>query len=448
MTARLVRRARVLRWLVADFIYKHSMPVGAILFALAYAITRAFVPHIGLKYLLTAHRCKPWPLLSRTIRRELPLIQRFADVLLSPLPGDPRNIAEGIAQRSIVLKWPRQTADSIEKGVILITFTTSFTYYLRFVDLARLQRWFTIVLEPSWSGYSLPEILAWTKYAQFPVIVQASESSDFALLSGLKSNLVPVTFGASDWVDHRVFTPLPDVPKRFDAVYVGNYKPIKRHHVLFRAIKQIADPSFRVAIACTPWGGGTSKQTFLDLIDWYGVSGNVTVFEGLPAPELNRLLCESKVCVLLSLKEGSNRSIFEAYFANVPGVVLRKNVGVNKSYINEHTGRLIEERELKDTLLLFREHWSRFSPRTWAMANISPEQTTRKLEEVLKNLAESRNEPWTAGLAVKVNRPEVEYFDPSDRFPLSVRELMTLFDAGQTRTDEEIAGILLEDRSA
>lgn len=67
--------------------------------------------------------------------------------------------------------------------------------------------------------------------------------------------------------------------------------------------------------------------------------------------------------ILLSLKEGSNRAIFEGFFANTPAIVLKSNIGVNKSYINEQTGRLIREDELPEALVEFRSSFSRYSPR-------------------------------------------------------------------------------------
>lgn len=409
------------------------MPLAASASYLIYRVVRLWSVPKALQYLMAAHRYFPTARFADEVARRLPTIREHMERLL----GKNAASIEHVARRSIVLKWPTRTMSGIERGVLLISFTTSFPYYHQNLDLELLQRWFTIVLEPSWAGYCVPEILFWADGGA-PVVVQATEKTDFEFIASLETNIEPVEFGASNWVDHRVFRPLVQVEKKYDAVYVGNYRPIKRHHVLFRAIKQINDPGYRVALACTPWGGGTAKQTVYDLLDHYGVRGNVDVYEGLAPAALNELLNASKVCVLLSLKEGSNRSIFEGFFANVPGIVLVNNVGMNKSYVNQQTGQLVEEGQLAKSLLHFREHWASYQPHQWAMRTISPEVTTDALASKLRELAVDRGETWTRSLRVKVNRPEVEYMENAESFPLSTIELLELFSKGTSADRIEI----------
>jgi glycosyltransferase involved in cell wall biosynthesis len=264
------------------------------------------------------------------------------------------------------------------------------------------------------------------KYPYDPIIVQTTEERDFRFLLSLKSNLVPVSFGASDWVDFRIFRPIEGLEKEYDAVYVTNYSPVKRHHLLFKAVKKIGDPDYRVALIFGKWGN--AKQEVSHLIDYFGIKKNIITYDGLPQVQVNEVLNKSKVNVLLSLKEGSNRSIFEGLFANVPGIVLKKNIGVNKQYINNETGHLIDEEGLKDTLLHFRENWGKYHPREWAMRNISPTVTATKLSEVLENIARSNNSLWSQGVVPKVNSPEVKYFYKVDeeKMPNS-KKVISLF---------------------
>jgi glycosyltransferase involved in cell wall biosynthesis len=421
------KRLRVRRWLLTDRVRSGLMPALSRAAEAGYHAVRPWNPPQGLRLLLAAHRYGPSDRLTSRVRGELPAILGHVDRLLD----GPRAKAESedlkhASRRSLVLKWPRRgPGDTVEKGVLLVTFTTTFPYFHHWLDLDLLQRWFTIVLEPSWAGYCIGEILFWVGKNRPPVIVQATEKTDFEFIARLGTNLVPVDFGASNWVDHRVFRKLESCEKKYDAVYIANYKPIKRHHVLFRAMAELADPGYRLALICTPWGG--TKQTVFDLMDYYGVRKNIVVFEGLPAHQVNEVLNASKVSVLLSLKEGSNRSLFEAFFADVPGILLSRNVGVNKRYFNEHTGRLIQEDDLAQTLRYFREHWQTFHPRAWALENISAPVTTQALEQVLRKAAQQRGEPWSEGLRVKVNRPEVEYLEGAARDPLSLVDLLHLF---------------------
>jgi len=300
----------------------------------------------------------------------------------------------------------------LEKGVMLISFTSTFAYFHHNVDCEKLLRYFYVVLEPSWSGYAEPNILFWTKHAPHPVVVQATDEKDYSFLRRLNSNLVPMPIGASDWVDDRVFRPLPQTEKQYDAIYVTNYDPLKRHHVLFKALKRLNDPTFRVAMVFGD--NGNAGPEISQLIDHFNVRVNFKLYNCMPQKDLNVILNMSKVNMLLSLKEGSNRSIFEGFFANVPGIVLRRNRGVRKDYINRMTGRLIDETDLTQALVHFRHEWERYRPREWASANIAPTVTTEKLSDLLKGIAESNREMWSAGLLPKVNSPEVTYLNPED----------------------------------
>jgi len=419
---------RVWRWLAADLAMRVLVPYVSHVLYVTYRATRWWDRAISLRLLMAAHRYYATETKTKQVVREYPEMLKAIGRLMGhqeTVTTDDPSVAL-IARRAIILKWPRRHGAVIERGVLLISFTTSFPHFYHHTDLQALQRWFTIVLEPSWAGYCLAEVLFWSGPGRPAVIVQATERKDFELLSRLDSNLIPVEFGASNWVDDRVFRKLDDVAKRYDVIYVGNYKATKRHHVLFRAVREIGDSSFKVALVCSPWGG--TRNSILDLIEYYGVEGNVDIHEAVGAVALNELLNASKVSVLLSLKEGSNRAIFEGFFADVPAIMLKDNVGVNKEYINECTGRLIEEKELPEALLYFRENWQAFRPREWALEHIAAPVTTRALEDVLARISNRGGLPWTAGLRIKVNRPEVEYYETLEPFPVSTLELLQLFE--------------------
>lgn len=377
--------------------------------------------------LFSAHRYHPSRVASDVVAGDWPDIAPRLDAYIERvnLPS-----VERVARRSIVVKNPQIHSGVIEKGVLIITFTETFPYYLRNIACDELLKYFHVVLEPSWAGYCDPNILAWTNFAPTPVFVEATERTDYEFLERLNTNLVPVSFGASDWVDFRIFKPLPGVAKVYDSIYVTNYHHIKRHHVFLKAIRDLKDPSYKAAMA---FGiNGEDREDIERLIEFYGVRSNLTIFEALPPHELNMLLNKSKVNVLFSLKEGSNRSIFEAMFAGVPGVVLDNNVGVNKSYINPSTGRLIPESEVVNVLISFRTEWGKFHPAEWALNNISPLVTTGKLNKTIGDIASKRGELWSSPCVAKVNAPEVEYFYTEDRAcMLSSMDVLKAFTRGK-----------------
>jgi hypothetical protein len=120
---------------------------------------------------------------DRCIEQTKPLdnTQKFFD--------DPAELYEGVM---IILK-PHSEG---EKGVLLIKYSYYFPLLFKLFDVVKIQERYTIVLEPSWSGYCEDSILAYT-FSADPVLVLTPEKRDFEFLARLNSNLVPVDLGAS-----------------------------------------------------------------------------------------------------------------------------------------------------------------------------------------------------------------------------------------------------------
>ena len=308
----------------------------------------------------------------------------------------------------IVLKAPRLAGGrTVEKGALLLEYGENFRVFRRCVDVASVLKDYVLVLEPGWSGLANFDILYFTRFADHQVLVMASEARDRQFLRNLGSNLVPMSCGSSDWVNPSVFRPIAGQTKEYDAAMVATWLPFKRHHVLFRALHRMRDRSFRVALVSYEPQNRAEVEA---LIDSFGLRDQVAIFESISQEEVNAVLNRSKVNILLSLQEGSNRSLFEGFFAGVPGLALRDHVGIPKDYFTPATGRLIDERDLISALLHFRQHWRDFDPRTWAMANITPERTTAGLNALLRQLAADRGESWTVDIVAKCNAPHCTYY--------------------------------------
>lgn len=398
-----------------DVFYKHGLWLAGSLFYLAYKLSFCFYKkNAAYSYLLKAHRAfvtGRYSLSGRPLENEL--INQLDDICDGVNVDKQQGIdpLSWILIRSLILKPVKILDDKIvEKGVLLVKFTTTFSLYLEQINCQLLLKHYRLVLEPSSSGYALPEILKWTQFDE-PIIVEASEKRDREFLKNLDSNLIPVDFGSSDWVDYRIFKPL-NLSKEYDVIYVANYNWVKRPHVYFKAINEIIarGVAYRPLLVCGLWG--ENKSEILQLIKHYKIEDVLVVVEEASPAYLNELFNKSKVNILLTLKEGSNRTIFEGFFAGTPGIVLKENVGVNKNYINEQTGSLIRETELVDTLLYYKDHWQNHRPHQWAMSSISPDITTKKLNNLLYDLAVRNGEEWTQDIAVKVNSPEAVLMYP------------------------------------
>lgn len=394
------------KWCFHDYIRFKNRWLGPMLLVLSYIVWPA--NNLRWKLLLAAHRFSYSNSSFRLIKKHLKSIGQWS---LGSIEIEDLDLEkEYFNKRHIILRSPKFSDDGncLSKGVLLVTFTTTFPYFLKCEERDRFFRDYVVVIEPSWAGYALPEILAWTCF-ESPIIVQASEKKDFEFIEALSSNLVPVEFGASDWVDHELFHPVPSVNKEFDSLLVGNSTYVKRIHIFFRAIKSLGDPTYKAAVVLGDWG--EFYERIVDLIDLYGVKRNVTVFKNLSPKELNALYNKSKVNVLLSLKEGSNRVIFEGFFAGIPGIVLSENVGVNKSYLTAETGKVVDETALPETLREFKYGVGEFSPSEWARKNISCICTTKKLARVLSDPLFGFDPSKPVDIKVKVNAPEVKLFE-------------------------------------
>ncbi|MGD8175219.1 glycosyltransferase [Marinimicrobium sp. ARAG 43.8] len=313
--------------------------------------------------------------------------------------------------RAIILSNPEKTENKFRKGVILLSFSHTFTFFLKHELWGILNERYLFVLEPSWSGYADPDIIEFIKRANH-CIVQATEITDRALLNSIFPKVPVPDIGASNWVDYSKFdSPNLKYGKLYDALYIANSNPIKR---VFRAIESFKEtvsicPDFKAVIVCASWGK-TDTKDYEKYINAIGLSDNVKIIPGMPQKDLVALASQCKFSILLSLKEGSNRVLFESMFLNLPVICLYNNIGVNKSYINEFTGLLSCEGRLSNSFLTLKQEYLKYHPREWAIDNISPEITTERLRSIINN--RFGNEV-NSKIYTKVNSPEVQYIDTS-----------------------------------
>jgi glycosyltransferase involved in cell wall biosynthesis len=366
------------------------------------------------QWLMLSHRNTFQP--KRQMQREY-FLERFglldSKVIDRILPQTEHNDDSTFEQRVITLKEPSGN----EKGVILLKFLDTFIWLRAAHDIERLLKEYYIVFEMSYYGCCCPEILQYASYSE-PCIVGAVQSLEHGFLARMNSNLVPANFASCNWVDDRVFYPLA-TEKKYDAVYVATWNPVKRHHILFEAVSRIADPTFRAVLVGGGYGG--TKYEIEQWIRYYGVKDRVIVMENLSHEAINQLLNQSRCSLLLSLKEGGNKSIIEGMFANTPCIILDDHISPVADWINDQTGRMVSRRDLPSSMLWMRDNWQSFSPREWAMANLHPRTTTAKIEKAIRAISEREGRGWTKSLAVKYNRGSyLSYYDESAPRPTAI----------------------------
>jgi len=120
---------------------------------------------------------------------------------------------------------------------------------------------------------------------------------------------------------------------------------------------------------------------------------------------------------LWSRRECANRAIIEAMFADVP-VIVRSGLtfGFRYPYINEQTGRFVDEAALGDAILEMLERRASYSPRRWVLEHMTSQQATAVVEDAVRAAALRAGEAWTSGLVVKTSTLDTQkYWNPEDR---------------------------------
>jgi glycosyltransferase involved in cell wall biosynthesis len=413
-------RVRVLRFRLRQTVIWWSQttaarPLSACLALAGIVLRRLGFRRRGLSLLLAGRRLARNGWADAAIREVVAREQEGAGELSAMLGAPARDWIKSCAGRVLVLKVPRLADGQVlEKGALVIKFTETFGPVFQGLDVHRLARYFRIILEPSWVGFSLPAILAWTRLSPEKVVVMAPYQPDYDLLRAMDSNLVPVTVGPADWVNPTRFRKLEGVDKIYDAIYVANYNPMKRVDRYLRAVVRVSRnrPGYRAALLCAGVGKGEFGAVTRETIAWAKTKANLDFLKGGSQDKLNELFNRSKVNVLLSLREGMNKGLAEGLFAGTPALLLVESACGNHRHINPETGRVVPDRELEEALGWFADHHAEFQPHRWAQANISPAASTDRLSRDLRLLEVDEGRGWTSDLWVKANQPEMKYLDP------------------------------------
>ena len=310
----------------------------------------------------------------------------------------------------IVLKQARQD----EKGVILLKYARTFDAVVALFDLSRLMERYLFVLEPCWAGYCDPSILMFIVHGH-PVVVQCFTEEDHQFITEIGPPLIPIRLGPADWVDADLFTPVQVDTKPYDLVMVANWAPHKRHALLFKALNKIKDRTLRVLLVGFPWGGRTADDIRREAYKVNNELVKIDIIEQVPQSDLAGFLGRCKIFLFLSKKEGDNKALVEAMFANVPAIVFEKTVGGARYRINPKTGMFSTDEELAENILYMLERHGDFSPREWALQHTGSSVSTHRLNDTIRQVAINSGVNYTEDLVEKTNAPNLTYKDVTCR---------------------------------
>lgn len=300
-----------------------------------------------------------------------------------------------------------------KKGVILVKYTEYFKYVYSLFDIKKISKDYVLVAEPSFSGYFDEDILCLMS-EDIPVVVESPELVDFQFIKSLKANLYPVNIGSNCWVNPNVFYPIKGIAKKYDVIMVAIWADFKRHYHLFESMAKCRR-KLRVALVGQPWP--RTLEEMKELASYYGVLDQIEFFENVKQSELNILLNQSRCFLLLSKKEGPNKAIIEAMYADIPVFLLEGfNYGYRYPFINKKTGGFIKPNKLQAFLENLDEVLEKgdFSPSNWIRKHISPYLSTKKLVNVLTQIENEKSVRINKDLTIKVNSPSLDYLNPKD----------------------------------
>ncbi len=266
-------------------------------------------------------------------------------------------IANPCISRAVILKpyvGPRKP------GVVFIGFETQWMHLLRHAPLREFAERYTLIVAPSSSPYNLINFIFPAAYPT-PLYSLVNHDEDIEILKRISPKYRVVPMYTSHWVNPAIYQPRPRPERDIDLLMVAAWGKVKRHHLLFRALRRMP-ASLRVVLIGQDQDGRT-QATMRREAGYYGVADRFEMWSNLSHPQVREAFCRAKVSMLLSLREGSAVVVPESLFADTPVGLLHNADNGSRGFINAATGRLLHETNLASQLVDLLADAERFKPR-------------------------------------------------------------------------------------
>ena len=348
--------------------------------------------------LLRASRYTTHPQLRRLIRRAV------APYLAGPGSSIWRREQIGLARYqslgdlrrkeltcSLVLKEPGPNG---EKGVLYSSFEYNWMRLLRHYDAARFLSEYYLVGASSGSPVDCVPFAHFAGLARSPIFIGISNFGDIPICRLYSPVIEPVEIMACDWADPADYRPKPHSDRRIDILMVANWLPVKRHWLLFEALREMPR-DLRVVLVGRSGGGGRTEERIREECNAFGAKQDIAIYSEIPPEGVRELQCDARISLLFSYREGSCVAPVESMLADSPvGMMSDAHIG-SKAYVNEWTGVILKRRGLARSLMEFLDRSSTFRAREWALDHITCHHSTRKLNQQLSRHAAKSGTPWT-----------------------------------------------------
>ena len=302
-----------------------------------------------------------------------------------------------------------------ERGVVLVSFEYQWARLLALEKLQEFAQRYQLISAPTWCPpHAVENTLFPAQYPDKRIVTLISNTRDETYFPRLSPKFQVVPLYASNWVNPKLYPPVPLEEKNIDIVMVAGFGAYKRHFALFRALQDLP-ANTRVVLVGQP-SAGRDREDLLREAGYYGMRDRIELRESVPDAVVVDTLAHAKIGLILSRREGSCVAVMESIIANTPIGVLEDATVGSKVFVNEHTGMLLRSENLGAQLQQFLERFRSYSPRQYAL-----EQgwccfgSTKKLNQALRQMAVDAGEPWTQDIAVHHWRPDPQLLYASDR---------------------------------
>lgn len=308
---------------------------------------------------------------------------------------------------TLILKAPQPGG---EKGVLYVSFEYNLMRLLVHYDARRVLADYLLVGASSWSPTDFGVFANFAGLSDDPLFMGISHHEDVPVYNRFRPAVEALPILASDWVNPAYYEPRPHATREIDILMVANWLTFKRHWMLFDALRRMRR-GLRVVLAGIGSAQTRTEQAVRDEARAFGAPPDIEFVNNAPIDIVSSLQCNAKIAVLFSRREGSCVATAEALFAGTPVAMSRDAHVGSKAYINAQTGVLLDERHVARDLSAFLERSAEFRPREWALANISCHQSSRRLNEFLRDYSRRANRPWTKDITPMCWRYVPSYMD-------------------------------------
>jgi glycosyltransferase involved in cell wall biosynthesis len=295
---------------------------------------------------------------------------------------------------SVLLKAPGPNG---EKGVLYCSFEYNWIRLAKHHDARAFFSRYLLVGQSSGSPPDFAPAGYLAGLSDDPVFIGVSNHADTAMLDLASPVVRPIDLMACDWVEPEAFTPQPKDSRSIDIIMVANWLRLKRHWLLFEALSRLPK-SLRVVLI----GRNADRRTEAHMRQEaraFGARQDLEIHTNVEHHRVRELLCDARISLLFSYREGSCVAPVESMFADTPvGMMHGAHVG-SAAYINEATGVLLRRRGLARQLAMFLERSAGYDARAWALQHVSCHQSSSRLNEVLRDYALGAGQPWTQDIA-------------------------------------------------